>query len=251
MSSIQDLDKLSFTKILMFIFVITSLVCPGMLIILFFAPSLIVSLSTTKLIILAISFTSPVFLFNLITISAFKEDFFKNIFISCKDDVDKEFLSSTIIYVCLIYTVAIICFPLLFAQRFSWNWQHFLWTVILLQLVMDVSLGIILRKFFKYSIFNNTECGMKKRVIARLFIKNEHIDAFKKEASVIIQKTRSEQGCLIYRLLQDTELPGEFLFYEEYRNQAALDIHFKSEYLATFRVHTKPMCAKESIVEVE
>ena len=35
---------------------------------------------------------------------------------------------------------------------------------------------------------------MKKKVIARLFIKNESIESFKKQAVEIIQKTRKEKG---------------------------------------------------------
>jgi quinol monooxygenase YgiN len=77
---------------------------------------------------------------------------------------------------------------------------------------------------------------MKKRVIARIFIKNESIEAFKKQADVIIQKTRSEKGCLFYSLFEDVSRSGEFLFYEEYADQAALDIHFKSEYLLVCRL---------------
>jgi len=157
MSSIQDLDKLSFKKIFIFILTITSLICPGILIILFFAPSLIMSISAVKLVILAISFTAPVYLFNSIIIGAFKGDFLKSIFISHTDDADKEFLSTAIIYVCSIYTMAIILTSLIAACLNSWDWRAFLKFVIGLQAIMGVALGIILKRFFKYSIFNKEE----------------------------------------------------------------------------------------------
>jgi quinol monooxygenase YgiN len=91
---------------------------------------------------------------------------------------------------------------------------------------------------------------MKKKVIARLFIKNESIESFKKQAAVIIQKTRKEKGCLFYSLFQDVSSPGEFLFYEEYASQEALDIHSNSEYLKTFRTIVSNMQSKEKVVDI-
>jgi quinol monooxygenase YgiN len=91
---------------------------------------------------------------------------------------------------------------------------------------------------------------MKKKVIARFFIKNESIESFKKQAAVIIQKTRKEKGCLFYSLFQDVSSPGEFLFYEEYASQEALDIHSNSEYLKTFRTIVSNMQSKEKVVDI-
>ena len=91
---------------------------------------------------------------------------------------------------------------------------------------------------------------MKKKVIALLFIRNESIESFKKQAAVIIQKTRKEKGCLFYSLFQDVSSPGEFLFYEEYASQDALDIHSNSEYLKTFRTIVSNMQSKEKVVDI-
>ena len=91
---------------------------------------------------------------------------------------------------------------------------------------------------------------MKKKVIARLFIKNESIESFKKQAVEIIQKTRKEKGCLFYSLFQDVSSHGEFLFYEEYASQEALDIHSNSEYLKTFRTIVSNMQSKEKVVDI-
>ena len=91
---------------------------------------------------------------------------------------------------------------------------------------------------------------MKKKVIARLFIKNESIESFKKQADEIIQKTRKEKGCLFYSLFQDVTITGEFLFYEEYASQEALDIHSNSEYLKIFRTSISNMQSKEKVVDI-
>ena len=91
---------------------------------------------------------------------------------------------------------------------------------------------------------------MKKRVIARFYIKKESIEIFKKEAEKIIKKTRNEKGCLFYSLFQDVSSPGEFLFYEEYASQDALDIHSNSEHLKTFRTIVSNMQSKEKVVDI-
>ena len=91
---------------------------------------------------------------------------------------------------------------------------------------------------------------MKKKVIARLFIKNESMESFKKQAAIIIQNTRKEKGCLFYSLFQDVSSPEEFLFYEEYADQEALDIHFNSEYLRIFRTSVSNMQSKEKVIDI-
>ena len=91
---------------------------------------------------------------------------------------------------------------------------------------------------------------MKKKVIARLFIKNESIESFKKQTDEIIQKTRKEKGCLFCSLFQDVTITGEFLFYEEYASQEALDIHSNSEYLKIFRTSISNMQSKEKVVDI-
>jgi quinol monooxygenase YgiN len=91
---------------------------------------------------------------------------------------------------------------------------------------------------------------MKKRVIARLFIKPESIMVFKKLSAQMVEKTNKEEGCIFYSLFEDVARPGEFLFYEEYKDQAALEIHQKSEYLANFRKVNADMHAKKPIIDV-
>lgn len=91
---------------------------------------------------------------------------------------------------------------------------------------------------------------MEKKVIARVFVKNECIDAFRNETVDLIQKTRSEAGCISYNLFQDVSVPGNFVFVEEYKNQEAVDFHFKSEHLKSFGEKAANLFSKEMIVEV-
>jgi len=48
------------------------------------------------------------------------------------------------------------------------------------------------------------------------------------------QHTREEPGCLMYVGHQSTENPRKFLFYEQYKDQAALDAHRNAPYFKQY-----------------
>ena len=92
---------------------------------------------------------------------------------------------------------------------------------------------------------------MKKTVVARLTIKKEVVESFVQFAQKIVEETRKEAGCISYGLYKDCiSQEAEFIFYEEYKDQAALDFHNKSEYLSLFFSQITPLLADQPIVEV-
>ena len=92
---------------------------------------------------------------------------------------------------------------------------------------------------------------MKKTVVARLTIKKEAVENFVKFAQKIVEETRKETGCISYNLYKNTfGQEAEFIFYEEYKDQAAIDFHNKSEYLKQFFSNITPLLASKPIVEV-
>ena len=92
---------------------------------------------------------------------------------------------------------------------------------------------------------------MKKTVIARLAIKKEAVNDFIQFAQKIVNETRKEKGCITYRLYKDCiGQESEFVFYEEYKDQAALDFHNKSEHLKQFFSSIGTLLAGKPIVEV-
>jgi|AmaraimetFIIA100_FD_contig_91_272966_length_1859_multi_3_in_0_out_0_2 quinol monooxygenase YgiN len=52
-----------------------------------------------------------------------------------------------------------------------------------------------------------------------------------------------EPGCLQFDITQDPADPQQWLFYERYRDEAALDAHRKTDYLAKFLEATRPQIA--------
>jgi quinol monooxygenase YgiN len=58
----------------------------------------------------------------------------------------------------------------------------------------------------------------------------------KKYIRILQEHSRKEPGCLMYVGHQSTENPRKFLFYEQYRDQAALDAHRNAPYFKQYVV---------------
>jgi len=76
--------------------------------------------------------------------------------------------------------------------------------------------------------------GVKKIISAQVFIKPEKVDAFLAATKDLIEKSRAEEGCISYSLYQDPQDKTKFLFFEEWKNQAAVDFHFETEHFKKF-----------------
>jgi quinol monooxygenase YgiN len=55
-----------------------------------------------------------------------------------------------------------------------------------------------------------------------------------KALGALLAPTRQEPGCLEYQLHRDPENPLKFLFFERFKNQAALDAHLASPHFQAF-----------------
>lgn len=79
---------------------------------------------------------------------------------------------------------------------------------------------------------SSDEAGMM--IVAHVSVKPEKVKAFTEAAKEIIEKSNKEAGCKSYQLYQDPYNNTKFVFVEEYKNQAAIDAHFASEYFKAF-----------------
>lgn len=71
---------------------------------------------------------------------------------------------------------------------------------------------------------------MTLKLIAEDFIQPEHIEMVLPLYQELVEKTRSEAGCIAYDLYHDHKQKGHFVFIEEWINRAALDLHVQSEH---------------------
>jgi quinol monooxygenase YgiN len=59
----------------------------------------------------------------------------------------------------------------------------------------------------------------------------------------VARASREEDGCISYRVYQDSERENEFVFVEEWENQEALDRHFRTAHVAEFMRDIMPTLA--------
>ncbi len=89
-------------------------------------------------------------------------------------------------------------------------------------------------------------------VVARIRAAKGKGDAL---AALLTEQTtavlKAEPGCLVYRLHRSTNDPDLFLFYEVYRDDAALDAHRKALHLAAYRERREKNGLTAGAVEVE
>jgi quinol monooxygenase YgiN len=52
--------------------------------------------------------------------------------------------------------------------------------------------------------------------------------------TAVAAASREEEGCIAYRLYEAADVPNEFVFVEEWRDDAALQAHFKTPHIAEF-----------------
>jgi quinol monooxygenase YgiN len=63
----------------------------------------------------------------------------------------------------------------------------------------------------------------------------QNIATFKPHMEKMLAASRAEDGCVAYSYAVDVEDPGLIRVFEAWRDQAALDAHFKTAHLAEWR----------------
>lgn len=89
----------------------------------------------------------------------------------------------------------------------------------------------------------------KRTIVARLEVLKGKEHEFLAGAEKLIRGTRAEEGNISYTLYQCPEKPVEFIFYEEYKDQQAMDIHASSAHFKAFGQAIEGLLAKELIIE--
>ena len=69
------------------------------------------------------------------------------------------------------------------------------------------------------------------RVVAHLKARPDRIEETRIALLALIDKTRIEDGCIAYELMQNNDDPTDFTFVEEWSCNAALDEHLQTEHI--------------------
>ena len=78
-------------------------------------------------------------------------------------------------------------------------------------------------------------------VIARAATDADRRDELIRVSERVAQASRAEAGCLGYRIYEETERENEFLFVEEWEDDAALQAHFATPHIAEFMAAVPPL----------
>lgn len=87
-------------------------------------------------------------------------------------------------------------------------------------------------------------------IVAKLSIKPDKIKAFTEAAKEMIEKSNKEPGCISYQLYQDPYDNTKFVFVEEYKNQAAVDAHFATDYFKAFGPKINDMASEPGKIKI-
>ncbi len=71
-------------------------------------------------------------------------------------------------------------------------------------------------------------------VIGRVVTDADRRDDLVRLGEALAGASRAEEGCLSYRLYEDTEADNEFVFVEEWVSEEALQRHFGTPHIAQF-----------------
>ena len=71
-------------------------------------------------------------------------------------------------------------------------------------------------------------------VVGRVSTDADKREQLTRVAGTVAAASRNEPGCISYRVYEDIDVPNDFVFVEEWENDAALREHFGTAHIAEF-----------------
>jgi quinol monooxygenase YgiN len=87
-------------------------------------------------------------------------------------------------------------------------------------------------------------------VIATVQAKPGKERQLEQELFLLVPFTVEEQGCINYDLLKAVEIPGKFVFYENWESKQDLDRHLASEHVRSFLTRADGLLASPVQIEL-
>lgn len=94
--------------------------------------------------------------------------------------------------------------------------------------------------------------GMDSPIIVtgNIKVKPDKKEEFIALSRTFIQPSRSESGCISYSFYEDESEDNTFLFFEIWRNRAALDYHFQTPYFHEFVEKSPDLLAQPAQIKI-
>ncbi len=84
-------------------------------------------------------------------------------------------------------------------------------------------------------------------VVAKVTAKSDQIETVKTELLRMIPPTRQEEGCMEYRLHQDSDNPAVFVFYENWQSPSCLEQHMRSSHFKAYVAAISDLIAEKVV----
>ncbi len=81
-------------------------------------------------------------------------------------------------------------------------------------------------------------------IVARAIARAGTESRVREQFEALVEPTRAEPGCLSYELFVHEENPAEFLFVQEYQDEAAFDAHLASAHITAMLEVVLPLLAE-------
>lgn len=91
---------------------------------------------------------------------------------------------------------------------------------------------------------------MKKIIVAKFKVKESKINLFESLAKPLIEETNKEEGCLEYQLYKNNTENNEYLFFEQYKNQEAINRHSSSQHFKSFITGIDGLLSEEIDIKI-
>ncbi|QUS61801.1 putative quinol monooxygenase [Synechocystis sp. PCC 7338] len=125
--------------------------------------------------------------------------------------------------------------------------------------LLGVLLTLVIPLFFLLSIFllplpawaDTDDVANQSIIVAgNIKVRPEKRQEFIALSQTFIEPSRSEPGCISYSFYEDETEDNKFLFFEVWRNRAALDYHFQTPYFHEFVEKSPDLLAKAAEIKV-
>ena len=87
-------------------------------------------------------------------------------------------------------------------------------------------------------------------ITAKATVSEENRVSYLKLCAEQVENSREEEGCLDYDFYEDAMARGSFIFVERWKDQAALDFHFKQSYCLDFIRSVRKLSVSASPIEI-
>ena len=86
-------------------------------------------------------------------------------------------------------------------------------------------------------------------VIAQFSVKENKINDFLAKCQELIKHTRQEAGCVSYELQQNTEQANHYVFLEQWKSKADLELHFATPHFTSSVPVLVEYCEQAPVVQ--